>query len=1137
MLPSVFSSLVKGCTVTATFLSPRRLLARLLVWTVALMALPFVHAQSCFVGDFFPMDINWVGPGSTSGLIPVDPNPNDGVRQIRSIQVDTDGNGSAETTFALPIEAQDATNYFLSPSRTFLLATGCPNVIGCSSSPPYTSATIALVRLSGGVAATVHTDCLGGGVLNGNGRWFEAGLCLPDQVSLPTRRVCTTSPMMQVNASGCNRLFMARSIGASGDAELHWYDLNNTSSDTTDGRGVTLLRRQTNDPDLTIDAGGNAAFVRHDIAAGATTYDAAIIDTCPGSPLFGQDVGGDPSLDDLAAASGVVRARVSMCPTAAARVEVLRSGLSGDEVVHEVVLGTCASCANSPPPTGRCCTSSGCAVTTLANCAAGADGWTTGATCATACPAPAPVLSLRLSGAASAPAGQPVTITLTARNSGNAPGTNVRVRLVLNNFYYTSMSADNSGVVTSSDVTWTIGTLSAGESRVVRATFRPVCLTSSPIPIAGSLLSNNGTFAAMGAYDLIVTRPAPAALTGSLVSIPSSDPLVPGSTVTHTMTLTNSSGTTVAGARFSVTLGSGMFFGTVLNSGGGVLTPSGLSSVGWTGDVTANSTTTIAFRAIVHPCPFGALRATQFNEPGHVVVTSICSDTLVDLGLGARFGLIPSPLALEFVAVAGSGVGVGSGLTGAGNTDVLIRDGAAADVTLRLTNQSASEAMSNAQMAFNGALDPMVPPLGANAPSGASYDAATGVLSVSAALAPGQALDVPMHLALAPSQSCRATVTARGGVGPCSGSNANASSQSLTLHRVYGEPTDDHLVTFDYIDGLYTFRPGMDTDLRRFLCFGFSGGGSGAIARTSTGKIVMTSPPALFDPAALTVRPLPALNPTPAAIAWDAATETLVVVRELGASGRRVDRLDLATDVATALVSADVNLGPNGRAEGLAVGGDGRVAWLAGTTNEMRVADTRPPAMPPVAASSSIALTFGAGATPVAIAVDSGGNYVVTLATSNGQRVGVARVDYRTLAIDLIAPDIGARADIPTTCTAVLGTSTVCFGSVLPGSLVSVDLGTPLMVRPNTLSGFPGVLDMVASGRAAPRCVADLDDGSGTGTPDGGVTIEDLLYYLDLFAQGGIRADLDDGSGTGHPDGGVTIDDLLYFFVRYDAGC
>ncbi len=68
-------------------------------------------------------------------------------------------------------------------------------------------------------------------------------------------------------------------------------------------------------------------------------------------------------------------------------------------------------------------------------------------------------------------------------------------------------------------------------------------------------------------------------------------------------------------------------------------------------------------------------------------------------------------------------------------------------------------------------------------------------------------------------------------------------------------------------------------------------------------------------------------------------------------------------------------------------------------------------------------------------------------------------------------------------------------------------------------------------------CDADFDDGTGTGTPDGGVTIDDLLYYLAIFESGVLAADVDDGSGTGTPDGGVTIDDLLYFLVRFEAGC
>lgn len=68
-------------------------------------------------------------------------------------------------------------------------------------------------------------------------------------------------------------------------------------------------------------------------------------------------------------------------------------------------------------------------------------------------------------------------------------------------------------------------------------------------------------------------------------------------------------------------------------------------------------------------------------------------------------------------------------------------------------------------------------------------------------------------------------------------------------------------------------------------------------------------------------------------------------------------------------------------------------------------------------------------------------------------------------------------------------------------------------------------------------CLADIDDGSGSGSPDGSTTIDDLLYYLLLYAEGSSRADVDDGSGSATLDGGVSIEDLLYFLARYEQGC
>ncbi len=68
-------------------------------------------------------------------------------------------------------------------------------------------------------------------------------------------------------------------------------------------------------------------------------------------------------------------------------------------------------------------------------------------------------------------------------------------------------------------------------------------------------------------------------------------------------------------------------------------------------------------------------------------------------------------------------------------------------------------------------------------------------------------------------------------------------------------------------------------------------------------------------------------------------------------------------------------------------------------------------------------------------------------------------------------------------------------------------------------------------------CPSDLDDGTGTGTPDGGTDINDLLYFLAAYEAGGNAADLDDGTGSGTPDGCVDINDLLFFLAHYEAGC
>ncbi len=82
-----------------------------------------------------------------------------------------------------------------------------------------------------------------------------------------------------------------------------------------------------------------------------------------------------------------------------------------------------------------------------------------------------------------------------------------------------------------------------------------------------------------------------------------------------------------------------------------------------------------------------------------------------------------------------------------------------------------------------------------------------------------------------------------------------------------------------------------------------------------------------------------------------------------------------------------------------------------------------------------------------------------------------------------------------------------------------------------------GVANYVARISSSPFCYADLDNGLNEGTPDGGVDINDLLYFLSQFELGSTEADLDNGSGQGQADCGVDINDLLFFLARFENGC
>ncbi len=100
--------------------------------------------------------------------------------------------------------------------------------------------------------------------------------------------------------------------------------------------------------------------------------------------------------------------------------------------------------------------------------------------------------------------------------------------------------------------------------------------------------------------------------------------------------------------------------------------------------------------------------------------------------------------------------------------------------------------------------------------------------------------------------------------------------------------------------------------------------------------------------------------------------------------------------------------------------------------------------------------------------------------------------------------------------------------------------GSPRQVAATRAGSYDVVFVKITVTDPQPACPADIDDDGifPGGTPDGGVTIEDLIFYLSAFAEGDIAADLDDdGIDPGHPDGGVTIEDLIFFLQHFADGC
>ncbi len=150
-----------------------------------------------------------------------------------------------------------------------------------------------------------------------------------------------------------------------------------------------------------------------------------------------------------------------------------------------------------------------------------------------------------------------------------------------------------------------------------------------------------------------------------------------------------------------------------------------------------------------------------------------------------------------------------------------------------------------------------------------------------------------------------------------------------------------------------------------------------------------------------------------------------------------------------------------------------------------------------------------------------------------GSNEALANIEFRDSAGQLInfvsAPALSAGT--PTNSYRKVEVS-----GVAPAGTATVRLA--LLFRQIGNAGGAAFFDDVSLYRTSGTCCpADLDNGSNSGTPDGGIDINDLLYFLASFESGSAAADLDNGEGLGVLDGGIDINDLLFFLSHFEEGC
>jgi len=746
-------------------------IGRLLLLGVAAACVPTAaQAQTnCFaMVNFAPLDSNFSGPGGVPGVVPV---AQGGV--ITRLNLDQNADGSPDAVFDLPAVAQDAVNYFLSPGQRFVIATAAPMATNCAGiGGPNGPTGIVIMRVpaSGSMLTVVHTDCLPGGLLNGNGRWYESGICN----RVLSTGACANVAARRPNQVNCNSIFVARSNNGV-NAFYRIYDLLDSTGNPGDGRATFSARRCVEDNRLAIDAGGSYMVVNHDLACvSPNTSDLELVSICPSSPTFGQSAG--MLLDDGFVSGSLTFARVSACTGDNLTIQFLQNS----QLQRTFLLPRC--CGATPAPTmGSCCTPMGtCSVTLAVDCPPSVGTFSLGSLCTpNPCVQPQPIVSIvNVASVSSVIASETFTYTLTVTNSGLAAATFIEVFDSLPSGTR-FVSATDSPSVFGQSVSWSISSLGAGAAVSRSVTVLATC------NVAGSTVTNQnysvtgngiGTITGPPVMTSVVARSLPTATLA--VSAVASHPgtLLPGDTVTYSIDVLCTGTVALDDAILSIAPGTGgeAFFESVLSAGVGVAQiGSGGNSLTWTLSLNPGSSTRLETLVRIDDCFPNTVVSTRLNS-GQIVLTDPCFQIIASAPAPAPIP-VQTPVSLT-AALGGAVAGLISPVVTGGVFTVAsyqaVRAGQPIQYHVNLTNNLPTDLIeAEFSVDIPGEISIGSPALAAPVASGVMFDAASRRVSFSGPLAAGASVDILVNLATpgAPFNggNCRAEFFAVAGTPGC----------------------------------------------------------------------------------------------------------------------------------------------------------------------------------------------------------------------------------------------------------------------------------------------------------------------------------------------------------------------------------